>query len=191
MNDAERRALFQRLVRDQAGELYRFALLQTGQAEQAEDLVQETYYEAWRSIARLREPEKARAWLFQILRHRFAHWVRAKSRRPQATVDVTEQEIVSKNAVDALESLERRDAIRRALQRLDERYRETFLLVFLEGFSCREAAAFLEIPLGTVLSRIHRARRDLRASLSEFETVQNRESGSPALKIVRKEEPHG
>ena len=167
MNDSERRALFQRLVRDQAGELYRFAFLQTGQAEPAEDLVQETYYEAWRSIARLREPEKARSWLFQILRHRYAHWVRDMRRRPQATVDVTEQEIVGKNSVDALESLARRDAIRRALQRLDERYRETFLLVFLEGFSCREAAAFLEIPLGTVKSRLHHAKRALRTVLQQ------------------------
>ena len=191
MNDAERRALFQQLVRDQAGELYRFAFLQTGQEEPAEDLVQEAYYEAWRSIASLREPGKARSWLFQILRHRYAHWVRDKSRRPKATVDVTEQEIVCIDAVDALESLERRDAIRRALQSLDERYRETFLLVFLEGFSCRDTAAILEIPLGTVLSRIHRARRDLRASLSEFEAVQTPVPGPAPLKIVGKEKPHG
>lgn len=73
MKEAQRQEFFERLVRDYSAEFYRFAFLQTGQAEAAEDIVQEAYYEAWRSIGRLRDPEKARAWLFQILRHRYAH----------------------------------------------------------------------------------------------------------------------
>ena len=82
MSDIEARALYDRLVSDHAADLYALAFRLTGRREVAEDLVQEACTEAWRSLAALRDQAHARAWLMQILRHRWLHWRRARSRSP-------------------------------------------------------------------------------------------------------------
>src|SRR5688500_8764066 len=71
-----KRTMYESWVRGYAAGLYRFALRLCGREDVAEELVQETFYEAWRSIGSLREPTSARRWLLKILRHRWAHWVR-------------------------------------------------------------------------------------------------------------------
>jgi RNA polymerase sigma-70 factor, ECF subfamily len=151
---------YEALVRAHAPDLFRFAYRLTGTRAAAEDLLQETFSEAWRCLAQLRKPAAARAWLLQILRHRHAHSQRGAARRPTLGGDI-----------DRLESGEQdgsmRDALQRALDELDDRFKVPFLLVFLEGLTCQETADELGVPLGTVLSRIHRARIALRASLDE------------------------
>jgi RNA polymerase sigma-70 factor (ECF subfamily) len=161
-----RRGMFESLVRAHAAELYRYAYWFTTQAESAEDLVQEAFFEAWRAIGSLRDPDRARAWLFQILRYRCAHWARDRKRRPRAEFTLEEMaETPDLHLQDPHSRIVETIQLERALVSLDERYREPFLMVFLCGFSCSETAGILGIPLGTVLSRIHRGRLALRKGL--------------------------
>ena len=159
------RTLYESLVQEHSAGLYRLAYRLCGEAETAEDLVQESYCEAWSSIASLRDPSRARPWLFQILRHRYAHWIRRMGRRLRPT-PLGNHEPVDGDDCDPIASFVDRNAIEIALQSLDDRYREPLLLVVMEGFSCAEAAETLGIPRGTVLSRLHRARRDLRRNIA-------------------------
>jgi RNA polymerase sigma-70 factor (ECF subfamily) len=152
------RELYETLVSAHATDLFRFAFRLTGSTSAAEDLVQETFQEAWRGLSRLRCPESGRAWLFQILRNRQAHRVRAAGRRPRITTDV---DALPERAVDPSS----RSSLQDALDELDERYTVPFLMVFVEGLTCRETAEALGLPIGTGLSRIHRARAALRRTL--------------------------
>ncbi|MDA0836271.1 MAG: RNA polymerase sigma factor [Planctomycetota bacterium] len=188
MKQAERRSLYSELVSKHATDLYRFAYRLCGRNDAAEDLVQEAFTEAWRSFDSLREISKARAWLFQILRHRYSHWMRDNSRRLQLeSGGIEEVEYDSSvSSPDHSEQLSRQETLNRALGALEDRYKEPFLMVFLEGLSCKEAAASLDIPLGTVLSRIHRARHFLRKFLKKSEEADDdiNQSRSPDTGIT-------
>lgn len=172
-------ARYERWVADHSAELYRFALRMTGRGEIAEDLTQETFYHAWRSMKSLRDPSRARAWLYQILRYRYSHWLRDKGRQVKTT---TPSEPIEnrpgKDDASTLEQMTRSESLQLALDELDDRFKTPFLMVFLEGLSCREAAERLGVPLGTVLSRIHRARQALRASLAKQERASEPQAGS-------------
>lgn len=163
------RQFYAELVQRHSAELYGFAYRLCGAREAAEDLVQETFCEAWRSMAGLRDEQNVRAWLFQILRYRYAHFVRDGKRRTAAQTGVDLNIADSRRpSDDVAETLARRELLQKTLDALDERYRTPLLMVFLEGMTCAEAAGELELPLGTVLSRIHRARQSLRRHLSRF-----------------------
>jgi RNA polymerase sigma-70 factor, ECF subfamily len=164
--DANRRR-YEQWVRQFARPLYCYAYRLTGNGHIAEDLVQETFTEAWRSMARQNDEERARAWLFQILRFRHAHLIRDRGRRlqPMRLMDNADEQAADV-ARPPLEKLAEQDAIGMALNELSLPLRETFLLVFMEGCTCREAAEKLRIPLGTVLSRLDSARRVLRTALA-------------------------
>lgn len=160
--------LYNGFVHDHAAGLYRFAFRLSGEADTAEDLVQEVFLEAWRSLHSLRDPGSAKAWLYQILRHRYAHWLRDRARRPdlRASADRLEN-VPSLPGTDPLDVLCRQEILQKALDALDDRYKESFLMVFMQGFTCKETAGELDVPLGTVLSRIHRARKFLRQFLRD------------------------
>ncbi len=161
---AKRRTLYETWVRGHAADLYRMAYRLCGEAEAAEDLVQETFYHAWKDMAKLRETAKARAWLYQILRHRYAHWVRGRTRRiPAASSDQGAERLDP--SPSALTRLSHQEQLQRVLDELDDTVKVPLLMVFLEGMTCQQAAESLDIPLGTVLSRIHRARQRLRPCL--------------------------
>ncbi len=168
MRKRQRREVYSNWVREYTRELHTFAYRLCGDSSDAEDLVQETFYHAWRSMDKLRDPKKARAWLFQMLRYRYAHWLRDSGRRlqPKASLDQIGQ--VAFSALKIPDALSLRESLQQALDALECRYKEPFLMVFLEGLTCRETAEALEIPLGTVLSRIHRARSFLRDRLGDF-----------------------
>ena len=173
-------------VRDHAGDLYRFASRLCRDAATAEELVQETFYHAWKDIRKLRRADKARPWLFRILRHRYAHLARDTQRRPGST------DTIDTSAADepgpAHQAAER-DALQSALDSLEDRFKWPLLLVFLAGMTCQQAAEHLDLPLGTVLSRIHRGRTHLREALeqgqvrrpSTAQTAPN--SGQPRLRL--------
>ena len=154
--------LYEELIRAHAAGVWRMAYRLTGDHGDADDLCQEAYYEAWRSIRSLRDPKAGRAWLIRILVHRASRRLRRMRVQPieeravQADVDAA---LPSTPDVDLLS---RQADIQDALDVLDPDRRTVFLLVFLEGFTCREVGEMLDIPLGTVLSRIHRARSRLR-----------------------------
>ena len=156
-------------MRNHAAALFRFAARSCGDPIAAEDVVQETYYEAWRSLARLRDAGSGRAWLFQILRHRLARRARSIVREPRPEPG---EEAVH---VRALERLSRRELVQRALDTLDPAFRETFLLVMLEGVTCAEAAERLGVARGTVLSRLSRARAALRTAIERMDPEVNRD----------------
>ncbi|MBL9088468.1 MAG: RNA polymerase sigma factor [Planctomycetia bacterium] len=158
--------LFEGMVRDHAAELYRYAYRLLGNTAWAEDLVQETFFHAWKSIRSLDDPSRARAWLYTILRRR---WMRSQ---PGARAPLPSDGVVQARPDEGSPTADpqlicaRRESIQAALGTLDPRLRETFLLVFQSGFTCREVAERLAVPLGTVLSRVHRARVGLRSALA-------------------------
>ena len=159
-------------VKSYASDLYRFAYRLAGRQDTAEDLVQETFYHAWRSMNKLNDPNKARAWLHQILRYRYAHWVRDETRRPRLTGSIeAAEDRMDSSITNPLETLAEQDELAAALDSLDDRFKIPFLMVFLEGRTCKEVGEALELPLGTVLSRIHRARTRLKAALGGSETA--------------------
>lgn len=164
------RQFYAELVGRHSAELYRCAYRLAGGPQAAEDLLQETFCEAWRSIDSLKSRDNARAWLFQILRYRYAHSVRDGKRRASAETggDLNHTDAAARPD-NVAETLAQREMLQQALDALDERYKTPFVMVFLEGLTCAEAAAELDLPLGTVLSRIHRARQTLRRHLSRLD----------------------
>jgi len=162
------RRRYEQWVRSFARPLYVYAYRLTGRSQIAEDLVQETFVEAWRSIANQNDEARARGWLFQILRYRYAHFVRDSCRggEPMRLTESLNQDLpdVLRPPLDILAE---RDALQAALNELSPAIRETFLMVFAEECTCRETAQNMQIPLGTVLSRLDSARRTLRKALGE------------------------
>ena len=120
----------------------------------AEDLVQETMLLAWRGFHRFQTGSNARAWLFRILLNAFYGEGRKASRAPLPIPVVVETKL--QEAVE----------IEEALQALPIEQRTVLLLCVVEGFTCREAGEILNIPIGTVMSRLSRARQELRKSLA-------------------------
>lgn len=127
-------------------------------------------YHAWRSFDSLRDHDRVRAWLLQILRHRHHHWLRTQSRRVKTVADSNQlNQEVDQVETDVLARISNQELLQRSLDELEIKYKEPFLLVFLEGMTCREAASALDLPLGTVLSRIHRARIKLRGTARKLD----------------------
>jgi RNA polymerase sigma-70 factor (ECF subfamily) len=155
------------LVHAHAADLYRFAYRLTGRTELGQDLVQETFLEAWRSIDQQKNPETARAWLFSILRHRWAHLCRDAARRIQARPAAHGFADYPSTAATVADAMAEEEILRNALDTLDPRFKEALLMVFMQGLSCKQAASELGVPLGTVLSRVSRARQALRQALSK------------------------
>jgi RNA polymerase sigma-70 factor (ECF subfamily) len=157
--------------------LYRTALRLSRNAQDAEDLVQETYLNAFRSLDRFEEGTNLRAWLFRILNNAFISQYRRRKRRPSSSIeDVTEyylyDHLVEGGAAPRTENPEQEvldkigdEGVLRALEDLPVEFRQVELLADVEGFSYREIADILNIPIGTVMSRLYRARRRLQKVL--------------------------
>jgi RNA polymerase sigma-70 factor, ECF subfamily len=165
------KAGFEAAALDHAGALYRTALHLAGNAFEAEDLVQETYLRAYRGFAVFRGGD-LRAWLFAILRHAFLDECRRRGRTPITEIDTSEiaLEAFGVPAPSAeYEALRRlpSEAIERAFAELPQEWRMIVILADVEEFSYREIAAIMGVPLGTVMSRLHRARKRLHDHLLE------------------------
>src|SRR5215472_2448350 len=154
------------------GSLYSAALRMTRNPADAEDLVQETYLKAYRGFGSFKEGTNLRAWLYRILTNTFINSYRAKKRRPeQSDIDDVE-DLYLYHRIGALagadlgrsaedELLDRfTDAeVKEAIESLPEQFRMAVLLADVEGFSYKEIAEILDIPIGTVMSRLHRGRK--------------------------------
>ncbi|MBI4243161.1 MAG: RNA polymerase sigma factor [Planctomycetes bacterium] len=151
------RELYEQLVSDHYELAYRLAYRLSGDRDAAEDLVQETFYDAWRSIRTLKNPSSAKAWLITILRHRFYRWSKSCKKRKEISFSEVGHEFVAADKVNSIDQEKLQDA----LNTLDYGQREIFLLVYLRDLKCREVAEMLNLPLGTVLSRTARARQAL------------------------------
>ncbi len=143
--------------------LYRYAYRLGGSAADADDLVQETFGKALPRLATLREPAHAKAWLFRILRNAYLHRVRDEKRNrcvPGENLDgYAAPEPAPPPAVDPA-------TLQAALDDLDETFRTPLILFYFEDFSYREIADQMDLPIGTVMSRLARAKNYLRAKLS-------------------------
>lgn len=153
---------FNRLVAEHAAALYRMAYRLSGDRHEAEDLVQETFRSAWKSRRLFDAGRGERAWLASILRRRAAdQW---RSRRPRLVFWGDHQPDLGRAAQDPTRD-EYTDEMQEGLERLPGELRETLLLVVVGELTHQEAADLLGIPLGTVLSRVSRARARLREYL--------------------------
>ncbi len=160
---------FEELAMPLFDSLYNFARWLTHNSNDAEDLVQETYLKALRGFASFKGGTNFRAWIFQILRNTFLSSCSKLERRMTVAMD-SEEDLPALPATPASpESLliERsgNDAVRRAIQQLPLIFREVILLCDVEDASYREIAEILSIPIGTVMSRLARARKGIRESL--------------------------
>lgn len=169
--------IYDDLVRRHASAVFRVAFRLTGDHEDAEDLAQEAFYEAWRSIEGLRAPAAGRAWLMTILMRRASRRLRTVRRDPVTERAIEESLDAAPESDSLLDLGTRQEDIQSALDSLDPSRRSVFLLVCLEGMTCRAAAEVLDIPLGTALSRIHRARSELRWTLRHMRPEGGKGSG--------------
>ena len=158
--------------------LYSAALRMTRNRADAEDLVQETYLKAYRSYASFTEGTNLRAWLYRILTNTYINSYRAAQRRPEvADVEDVEDLYLYKRLAgsggsdpgrsaedEALERFTDED-VKAALEALPETFRMAVLLADVEGFSYKEISEITDVPIGTVMSRIHRGRRALQKAL--------------------------
>jgi RNA polymerase sigma-70 factor (ECF subfamily) len=164
-----------------AAQLYSGALRMTRNPADAEDLVQETYLRGFRSFHTFQEGTNLRAWLFRIMTNAYINKYRAKQRRPQETdlADVEdlylyrrlgsmETAAASLSAEDEFLDLFTDDEVKQALEELPENFRLPVLLADVEGFAYKEIAEMLGIPIGTVMSRLHRGRKAMHKALYEF-----------------------
>lgn len=152
----------ERLVREHYASLYRYAYRLAGCAADAEDLTQEAFCTAQRKLAQLRDSAKAKAWLFSILRHAYLHRLRAD--KHQRFVPVESLPDLPEPPPDPLPPVEP-DKLQNALGELPEAFRTPVILYYFEEFSYRDIAEQMDLPLGTVMSRLARAKAHLRARL--------------------------
>ncbi|MFC4819070.1 sigma-70 family RNA polymerase sigma factor [Dokdonella ginsengisoli] len=171
---SQRQQQYEALVRAHSGELYRYAYWLCGQEALAQDLVQETFLRAWRSLDSLREDVAAKAWLTTILRREHA---RLYERKPLPTTDIDELELA--DGVPGPEHRGEDAVLRAAIARLEPKYREPLVLQVLGGFSCAEIARELEISEAAVMTQVFRARQKLRAMLDEDTAREVKAHGLP------------
>lgn len=149
-----------------AAALLRTATRLCGGREAGEDLVQETYLQAWRSFARFEPGTNCRAWLYKILMFSHSRLRRDQSRRPVGTSLETASDsalLFDPPTPDTLTAA----SVRTAFDSLPDQFRMVVLLVDVEQLSYREAADALDVPIGTVMSRLNRGRRLMRQALVE------------------------
>jgi RNA polymerase sigma-70 factor (ECF subfamily) len=167
-------ATVQRLVEDHYASLYRFAYRLTGSSADAEDLTQETFCKAQGSLSQLRDPGKVRGWLFSILRRDYLKALRDDQREACVSLDTVGD--VAEALPEPLPAIDL-DQLQQALNELHVDYREPLILFYFEEFGYREIAEQMELPIGTVMSRLSRAKAHLRARLVPAEAVSA--SGAP------------
>ncbi len=159
MSGNDEQLLYEQLVKSHWREIYTYALRLSGNRSDAEDVVQDTYLQAWRSIGSLRDPGSARSWLYTIARRGW--WRMRENRNASQSLDG----LSIPDGRNDQRTSDELDAVQRTLNRLDRTFRDPFLMVAIEGLSCRQVADELKLPLGTVLSRIARAREKLKCIL--------------------------
>jgi len=175
---AERKKRFERDALQYMNQLYAAALRYTRNPEDAQDLVQDTYAKAYTSFHQFEPGTNLKAWLYRVLTTTFINTYRKDQRRPQtadseledwqiaeASSHTSDQGKSSEDVV--LENLPDSD-IKNALAEIPEEFRMAVYLADVEGFSYKEIAEIVGVPAGTVMSRLHRGRKQLREKLTDY-----------------------
>lgn len=173
-----RQEAFQREVLPHLDSVYRFALRLAGHADSAEDLVQETFLRAWRAFDQYERGTRAKSWLFTICRNVFLRQIERGKRHDEIVDREAPREDAGANPLwtgggdtDPEGGFFRRivdDEVLRAVDALPEEYRTAVVLSDLEGMSYQEIAEFMDVPVGTVKSRLFRGRRRLQEMLYDY-----------------------
>jgi RNA polymerase sigma-70 factor (ECF subfamily) len=184
-------ARFAELAMPFMGALYAAAMRMTHNPSDAEDLVQETFLRAYRGFGGFEEGTNLKAWLYRILTNTYINSYRAKKRRPEESEleDVEdlylyrrlgglEGAAAGRSAEDELLDHFTESEVTDAIESLPEQFRLAVLLADVEGFSYKEIAEILDIPIGTVMSRLHRGRKALQKRLFNFASVRGLLPGS-------------
>ena len=175
-------------------QLYSHALRLTKNSSDAEDLVQETYLKGYRAFSSFKEGTNLRAWLFRILTNSFINNYRKKQRGFEEEdfdevddlylhrrLGSIQNSTLGMSAEDMLFERLTEDEIKDAVENLPTQYREVVLLADVQGFSYKEIAEILEVPDGTVMSRLHRGRAKLQKDLLEFASKRGLLVGSSQM----------
>jgi RNA polymerase sigma-70 factor (ECF subfamily) len=174
-------AVFAEQAMQYAPQLYSAALRMTRNRADAEDLVQETYLKGYRSFHTFTEGTNLRAWLFRILTNTYINRYRAKQRRPDETdladvedlylyrrINTLDNPSLGRSAEQSLMEMLPDDEVKQALEELPDNFRLPVILADVEGFSYKEIAEMLDIPIGTVMSRLHRGRKAMQKALHDY-----------------------
>jgi RNA polymerase sigma-70 factor (ECF subfamily) len=178
--EVEKQNEFQNVVMPHKNDLYNYALAIARNSDDAQDLVQETYFKAYKNYHQFEGGTNSKAWMFMILKNTFINNYRKLKREP-SKVDYDEIEDIYEN-IKSEQSKDNNldldfynnlfdDDLSSALAKLPEKMKEVFLLCDLEGYSYEEISEIVDIPIGTVRSRLHRARKLLQDELFGYAKI--------------------
>ncbi len=171
--------------------LYNVALKYMRNQYDAEDLVQETMYAAFRNFHQLRDHEKCRSWLFAIMRSNFLKEKRQAGRRPYLGTDESYLDFLegvsATNLAGDLEKKLESEHVQDVIDRLPEKYKTPLILFFLEDMSYQEISDFLDIPIGTVMSRLSRAKQSMKKELLREATLNESKIVEMSRKAARRQ----
>jgi RNA polymerase sigma-70 factor (ECF subfamily) len=158
--------IFETEAMQHINDLYRTAVRLTREPAEADDLVQETYMQAWKSFEHYELGTNCRAWLYKILFNKFDHHSRKKYTQTKYFQDVDELVFANSTQAPSVPDQLTDTEVISALNKLPEHYRSVVLLADVHEFDYKEVAQILDIPIGTVMSRLNRARTQLKKSLA-------------------------
>jgi RNA polymerase sigma-70 factor (ECF subfamily) len=164
---ADKQKRYEALVKTYHSELYRFACWLCRDPSVAEDVLQETFLRAWRSLDSLLDQKAAKSWLITILRRENAR----RFERKQFDYSDVEQDTLMDTTTDSLEQNMEQTNLQRQIMKLPDEYREPLLLQIVMGCSGEEISEILELNKNTVMTRLFRARNQLKDSLTQTDTI--------------------